>query len=146
MMPLKPNSIAGAAVLAILLLALAACANPWNTPPRDPVEAGLQKAVVSVVSTRYGNYCGYGRRYASFSVAPVDQLDAACRAHDLCYGAGRNRCDCDAKLATRARILAQDKLQSAKLRHKAAVIAQGASLDICKIYPNGFLPKFEKPM
>lgn len=44
----------------------------------------------------YGNWCGPGH---SGPGEPVDQLDAACRDHDLCYGQGGyfNR-ECDLRL------------------------------------------------
>ncbi|RLL44871.1 phospholipase [Oceanobacillus piezotolerans] len=38
------------------------------------------------------NWCGPG---CSGPGAPVNRVDAACRAHDLCYRYGGNRCDCD---------------------------------------------------
>lgn len=138
--------IAGMAVVAAVLLALTGCANPWHTPPRGPVEAKMQQAVISAVSRRYGNYCGYGRRQASFSVAPIDRLDAACRTHDLCYRAGRDKCGCDAGLAAKASELARDRQLPVDLRRRAYLVAQSMSLSICRIFPDGFLPAFERPV
>lgn len=134
------------AIAAALAVSLSACANPWNAPPRGPVEAGLQKAVVASVSRRYGNYCGYGRRYAGFSAAPIDELDAACRAHDLCYHSGKDRCGCDEQLYRRSAGLSRDKRLSPKLRRNATLIAEAMSLQFCKIFPHGFLPPFKKPV
>lgn len=145
MLALETNRISRLAILAAVLTVPGACANPWKMPPRGSFEAGLQRMVISSVSTRYGNYCGYGRRYASFSVPPVDPLDAACRSHDLCYGAGRARCDCDAELAGKANALAKDKRLAREMRKRASIIAQSVSLPICKIFPDGFLPAFDRP-
>lgn len=48
----------------------------------------------------YGNYCGPGHGDPTGSVAPVDRVDAVCRAHDLCYkNAGSSgTCGCDSAL------------------------------------------------
>lgn len=53
--------------------------------------------------------------------APVDALDAACRAHDLCYErTGRNACSCDkAFLKATAGLIANPRTDET-LRSKAA--------------------------
>ncbi|MFD1205964.1 MULTISPECIES: phospholipase [Sporosarcina] len=38
------------------------------------------------------NWCG---PKCSGPGAPINDVDAACRAHDICYATGRNRCECD---------------------------------------------------
>ncbi|MHC8517774.1 phospholipase [Sporosarcina sp. ITBMC105] len=38
------------------------------------------------------NWCGPG---CSGPGAPVNRVDAACKAHDECYLSGRSRCECD---------------------------------------------------
>ena len=38
------------------------------------------------------NWCGPG---CSGPGEPINEIDAACRAHDICYRMGRSRCDCD---------------------------------------------------
>lgn len=38
------------------------------------------------------NWCGPG---CNGPGPPVNEVDAACRDHDICYRMGRNRCDCD---------------------------------------------------
>src|SRR5918995_4795823 len=44
----------------------------------------------------HGNWCGAGDLNRA---SPVDALDAACRAHDLCYErVGRGACQCDKAL------------------------------------------------
>lgn len=38
------------------------------------------------------NWCGPG---CSGPGAPINEIDAACKAHDECYRRGNNRCECD---------------------------------------------------
>lgn len=38
------------------------------------------------------NWCGPG---CSGPGAPINDVDAACKAHDECYRSGRHRCECD---------------------------------------------------
>ncbi|MGD7045975.1 phospholipase [Jeotgalibacillus proteolyticus] len=38
------------------------------------------------------NWCGPG---CSGPGAPVNEVDACCKAHDECYGRGGSRCECD---------------------------------------------------
>lgn len=48
------------------------------------------------------NWCGPG---CSGPGAPVNQVDAVCMMHDLCYDSGRGRCDCDREFIERLRPL-----------------------------------------
>src|SRR5690606_1532637 len=68
----------------------------------------------------HGNWCGAGDRNRS---SPVDALDAACRAHDLCYErSGRNACTCDkALLRATARLIRNPQVEEA-IRSKAATV------------------------
>lgn len=38
------------------------------------------------------NWCGQS---CSGSGAPINDVDAACKAHDECYQKGRKKCECD---------------------------------------------------
>lgn len=38
------------------------------------------------------NWCGPGCHGPG---PPINDVDAACQAHDYCYGIGRHRCECD---------------------------------------------------
>lgn len=64
----------------------------------------------------YGNWCGPG--YGSGE--PIDYLDAACKAHDECYGQAPTYfdCDCDLKLINKVNsqmyLMTGDQLQMAK--------------------------------
>ncbi len=56
----------------------------------------------------YGNWCGPGhpRDAHAARLAPIDGLDAACMAHDLCTAqVGRQHCGCDIRFMNRVRDL-----------------------------------------
>lgn len=46
------------------------------------------------------NWCGPG---CSGPGAPINEVDAACKAHDECYSRGRDRCECDRAFLERLR-------------------------------------------
>lgn len=47
----------------------------------------------------YGNWCGPDHPRAGTSPPPIDDVDAACKTHDLCYAEkGYFDCDCDSSL------------------------------------------------
>lgn len=66
----------------------------------------------------HGHWCGAGDLNRA---SPVDALDAACRAHDLCYErVGRNACACDqAFLEATARLIRNRRVDES-IRSKAA--------------------------
>lgn len=66
----------------------------------------------------HGHWCGPGDENRA---SPVDALDAACRAHDLCYERmGRGACACDkAFLKATGRLIASRRTDET-LRSKAA--------------------------
>lgn len=83
----------------------------------------------------HGKYCGpnwtAGKVLAAkdatakdFKVKPVDDLDAACRIHDLDINKRGNSFTTDQKLETKARRIAKSPRYSAKIRARALVIAE----------------------
>ncbi len=46
------------------------------------------------------NWCGPG---CNGPGAPINELDAACKAHDICYQRGRAACECDEEFLRRLR-------------------------------------------
>nr|WP_255457462.1 phospholipase [Sporosarcina sp. JAI121] len=46
------------------------------------------------------NWCGPG---CNGPGDPINDLDAACKAHDVCYRMGRNACECDREFLHRLR-------------------------------------------
>lgn len=54
----------------------------------------------------YGNYCGPGNRGGE----PIDDIDAACQSHDMCYHYNdRNSPECDRRFVKRLnRVLNKD--------------------------------------
>jgi hypothetical protein len=77
----------------------------------------------------HGNWCGAGDMNRAL---PVDALDAACRAHDLCYErVGRGDCQCDkALLKATATLVKSPKIPEA-IRSKAATVNSLFSAAIC---------------
>jgi hypothetical protein len=66
----------------------------------------------------------------------VDALDAACRAHDLCYErAGRNACSCDrAFLEATAKLIRNTQIEE-RIRSKAATANSLFSAAPCREAP-----------
>ncbi|WP_342514425.1 phospholipase [Sporosarcina sp. FSL K6-1522] len=46
------------------------------------------------------NWCGPG---CNGPGAPINAVDAACKAHDICYRKGRSPCECDQEFLCRLR-------------------------------------------
>ncbi|MGV6849100.1 MAG: hypothetical protein ACWA5A_12065 [Marinibacterium sp.] len=97
----------------------------------------------------YGNYCGINHDAGSFSLPPVDPIDAACMRHDICtIQLGRFDCGCDIALMNELRYtpwpnpVVQDAARSIYeaiaivpcadpmgMAYKAACLAQDLSTD-----------------
>lgn len=86
----------------------------------------------------HGKYCGpnwtAGKVLAAkdatakdFKVKPVDDLDAACRIHDLDINKRGNSFKTDQKLETKARRIANSPRYTPKLRAKALFVAESMS-------------------
>ncbi|WP_170151407.1 phospholipase A2 family protein [Microvirga subterranea] len=85
----------------------------------------------------HGHWCGAGDQNRA---APVDALDAACRAHDLCYErVGRNACNCDRAFLDATARLARNMRIPESVRSKAATANSLFSAAPCRENPE--LPK-----
>eukprot|EP01116_Phalansterium_solitarium_P010025 TRINITY_DN24410_c0_g1_i1.p1 TRINITY_DN24410_c0_g1~~TRINITY_DN24410_c0_g1_i1.p1 ORF type:complete len:149 (-),score=11.63 TRINITY_DN24410_c0_g1_i1:25-471(-) len=58
--------------------------------------AGLQNLLGGLSFALHGNYCGLNHGDGEYKKKPIDVVDAACMAHDKCYGARYLDCRCDA--------------------------------------------------
>jgi Phospholipase A2 len=68
----------------------------------------------------HGNWCGLGDANRA---APIDALDAACRAHDLCYERlGRGACPCDRSFFRATAFLGRNPRVEDAVRTKATFI------------------------
>src|SRR3712207_5090856 len=68
------------------------CLILWSLGP-VPAAPGASGSPAAPAPLFHGNWCGAGDMNRA---SPVDALDAACRAHDLCYErVGRGACICD---------------------------------------------------
>lgn len=55
--------------------------NDIETNGESSALAAMERAILPLGS--YGNYCGMGNN--GWNVAPIDDLDSACREHDKCF-------------------------------------------------------------
>nr|WP_281432961.1 phospholipase A2 family protein [Microvirga terrestris] len=77
----------------------------------------------------HGNWCGAGDMNRA---SPVDALDAACRAHDLCYERfGRGACQCDRALLNATAALVKSLKIPDTIRSKAATVNSLFSAAVC---------------
>jgi hypothetical protein len=77
--------------------ALQDCKNQCKAEVFPPVGHGTAPGTSGIVI--YGNYCGPGHGDPTGLTPPVDAVDAACRAHDMCYDATNYfNCGCDRAL------------------------------------------------
>ncbi|SCZ11632.1 phospholipase A2 family protein [Microvirga guangxiensis] len=78
----------------------------------------------------HGNWCGAGDANRA---SPVDALDAACRAHDLCYErVGRRACTCDRALLKATAALIRNPATQESVRSKAATVNSLFSAALCQ--------------
>lgn len=77
----------------------------------------------------HGNWCGAGDAHRGRA---VDALDAACRAHDLCYERkGRGACACDQALLKATAALVRNQKIEETVRSKAATVNSLFSAALC---------------
>ena len=81
----------------------------------------------------HGNWCGAGDVNRA---SPVDALDSACRAHDLCYErVGRGACACDKALLKATAALVKNPRTPETVRSKAATVNSLFSAALCSETP-----------
>lgn len=100
----------------------------WSAGPAAaaPLAAGSSGAPTPLF---HGNWCGAGDMNRA---SPVDALDAACRAHDLCYErVGRGACQCDKALLRATATLVKSPKTPETVRSKAATVNSLFSATIC---------------
>lgn len=135
------------AVLAVLPLAIASsCANPWTGVPEAELPRPIRYVMALPSPFVFGNYCGVGTRSGDLSLPPVDRLDTVCRAHDACYIARHDHCDCDGALIAAARTIRDDRSAPRRMRRQARLLIATFALPVCKIFPQGFMPPRDPAM
>lgn len=132
--------LVGVASKIVLVAALAAmladCASPAG--------AGASAAVADQPKLRpsplvLGNFCGYGRRFGDLSAPAVDRLDRICKAHDVCYISGRDRCECNAELLNALDAYLADGAPNRRGRRRAQLVGLTirAMTPYCRVFPHG---------
>jgi hypothetical protein len=77
----------------------------------------------------HGNWCGAGDANRA---SPIDALDAACRAQDLCYERhGRGACVCDKVILKATAALVRSRKLPETVRSKAATVNSLFSAALC---------------
>ncbi|WP_262296415.1 phospholipase A2 family protein [Microvirga sesbaniae] len=109
------------------IVALSLCLDLGLVLPAHALSAtGATPAASSMV---HGNWCGAGDANRA---APIDALDPACRAHDLCYEqVGRSACPCDRALVRATAALVRSRTVPETIRSKAATVNSLFSAAAC---------------
>ena len=71
---------------------------------------------------QYGNYCGLNRPTNGEMPTPTDEVDAACKNHDMCYTEKKSfNVSCDAALITELKNISP-KTESEKVARKLIIL------------------------
>lgn len=132
------------AVLAGLLVT--SCANPWTKLPDNTTTSAIRHKLHQPGRVNYGNYCGFGTIDGTLSRPPIDELDAACQAHDICYIEGNDHCFCDGWLKQDVAAIIDNPMADRKLRRRAKLVRSAFSLPVCRAFPQGFMPPRDKKL
>ncbi|MEX0346003.1 MAG: hypothetical protein AB3N20_13850 [Rhizobiaceae bacterium] len=136
----------GLAVLVVPAIVLSACANPWTKLPDNETTSAIRAKLHRPGKLNHGNYCGFGTVDGTLRYKPVDRLDFACQAHDICYIEGNDHCFCDEWLKRDMAAIIDDPKTDQKLRRKAKLVRSTFSLPVCKAFPQGFMPPRDKKL
>ena len=107
-------------------------ANELNTGDNRATEKLPGGSVADAVSGRdlyHGNYCGYGNR--GYDKPPLDELDAACMRHDVCFDQTNRSCSCNAALKVDAFKVSEMRSASRELRTRAASVIESIAAMKC---------------
>lgn len=121
-------------------LLVGGCANPWEFFPHSTAFKAAQRRMSRPAPRVWANYCGLGTKHGDLSLPPLNDLDRACLAHDICYIEARPGCGCDTALSAEAARIAADPRQTEAVRNKAREVRAAFSLGFCHVFPRGVLP------
>ncbi len=123
-----------------LAIALAGCANPWEFVPDSTLTKAAQRRMAEPAPRVWANYCGLGTKQGNLAAAPLNALDRACLAHDVCYIRATPGCGCDDALVLAASRIARDARELPAVRRKARQVRLAFSTRFCQLFPRGILP------
>ena len=117
-----------------IIVALSGCAS--NDLKPEAMETNVDQ---SSVFSMYGNWCGlYYPKDISKAAPPIDELDATCMRHDLCYVAqGQYDCSCDQAFEENLRADLTENLYTGKQRIYARSFQQYILTSPCHGTPDG---------
>lgn len=107
-------------------------ANELNTGDKRATERLRGGSYVDAATGRdlyHGNYCGHDNR--GYDKAAVDELDAACRRHDVCFDATNRSCNCNEALRQDAYRVVELKTASRDLRTRAVSVMESVPAMLC---------------
>lgn len=135
-------------IVALLVagIAVSACANPWTRLPDNERTASIREKLHRPGRMNHGNYCGFGTVDGTLRQKPVDRLDAACQAHDICYIERNHHCLCDGWLKQDVKAIIDDPQTDKKIRRKARLVRSTFALPVCKAFPQGIMPPRDKAL
>jgi len=128
--------------------AFAGCIVTSCTPSPPPTTPGGGSTSPSPSSPSgglaiYGNYCGPGHGDPKYQTPPIDAVDAACMAHDMCYDKlGYLNCACDRALLDSLRSVSQDPMLSTAGQVAGFAVYNYFSVTPCLCYPKVCIPFF----
>ena len=135
-----------AAAIVLPAIAVVSCANPWTRLPDNTTTSAIRDKLHKPGRMNHGNYCGFGTIDGTLKQKPVDRLDAACQAHDICYIEGNDHCFCDGWLKQDVAAIINDPQAPEKIRRKARLVRSTFSLPVCKAFPQGFMPPRDRAL
>lgn len=140
----KPVVVAIAIIVTGVILS--ACANPWTKLPDNETTSSVRQKLHKPGRMNHGNYCGFGTVDGTLQQKPVDRLDAACQAHDICYIERNHHCFCDGWLKQDVAAIIDDPQTDKKIRRKARLVRSTFALPVCKAFPQGIMPPRDKAL
>ncbi len=104
--------------------------NTGDSRAREQLPGGDIAAAVTGRDLYHGNFCGHGNR--GDDLAPTDELDAACKRHDVCFDETNRSCSCNTALRRDAYRVAELKTASRELRTRAVSVIEAIPAMECR--------------
>ncbi len=135
-------------VIAVLATGMfvSSCSNPWTRLPDNETTSTIRASLQKPGRMNHGNYCGFGTVDGTLRQKPVDKLDAACQAHDICYIENNHHCICDQWLKQDVTAIIDDPNTEKSIRRRARLVRSTFALPVCNVFPNGIMPPRDRKL